>query len=262
MKVAVIQLTSGNNKQRNIESAVRLVSKAIQSKAVFVVLPEVFNGRFSLKESFQNAEDIPGESIRPLMGLAKENKVFILAGSIYEKVKRKKKCFNTSILIDSRGEIIKKYRKINLFQANVGGVTIREKDVFLSGNRRACSFVEKFFVGLSICYDLRFPLMFQKHSQKRFDILCVPSAFTRETGKDHWEVLLRARAIENFCYVLAPNQAGKDSRGIRSYGNSMIVDPWGKVLARASNSREEIIYADISSKVLKSVRGLFFRKKQ
>ncbi|VAW18840.1 hypothetical protein MNBD_BACTEROID05-1213 [hydrothermal vent metagenome] len=262
MKTAVIQVNAGRDKKKNIEKAVVFIKKAIQAKARFIVLPEVFNGRFSLREAFQNAEDIPGESLCPLMGLAKENKVFILAGSIYEKATGSKKCFNTSVLIDSKGKIIKKYRKINLFQANVGGVSVREKDVFLPGKRKARSFVEKFCVGLSICYDLRFPLMFQNISQKRFDILCVPSAFTQETGKAHWEVLLRARAIENFCYVLAPNQVGKDSRGICSYGNSMIVDPWGKVLARASNNREEIIYADVSSKVLKNIRGLFFGKKK
>jgi nitrilase len=111
-------------------------------------------------------------------------------------------------------------------------------------------------IGISICYDLRFPELYQRYARQGAEILCVPSAFTKMTGMAHWEVLLRARAIENLCYVLAPNQIGRDGNGVPSYGNSMIIDPWGKILARASGSKEEIIYADLDKRALKDQRAI------
>ena len=118
--------------------------------------------------------------------------------------------------------------------------------VFSAGKNTALAKVEGMKTGLSICFDLRYPEMYRKYFLKGAEVLCVPSSFTRTTGRAHWEILLRARAIENKCYVLAPNQAGKNGQGVTCYGNSMIVDPWGRILARASNNKEEIIYADIS----------------
>ena len=112
---------------------------------------------------------------------------------------------------------------------------------------------------MSVCYDLRFPALYRYYAKGGVNVLCVPSAFTQKTGQAHWEVLLRARAIENLSYVVAPNQIGKDGRGVPSYGNSMIIDPWGKILARASEKNEEIIYADINSAIMKRVRKILPR---
>ena len=258
MKVAVIQLNAAKDKERNIEKAIDCVKKAILKKADFILLPEVFNFRgVNVKKA---SEKIPGETLLPLLKLAYKYNVFILAGSIYERIKGSEKLYNTSVLIDNQGKVKVKYRKIHLFNAVIKNKKIFESKKFLSGKRGVLAQVNEFNVGLSVCYDLRFSEMYRKYALKGADILCVPSAFTHETGKFHWEVLLRARAIENTCYVLAPNQVGKDAQGVRSYGNSMIIDPWGKVLVRASGRDEGIIYANIDKNFLIEKKMFFGRK--
>ena len=259
MKVALIQFGAGANKARNIEKAAALVKRAIEAKASFVLLPEVFSYRGIIESKGwlqQVAEDIPGESLKPLMILAKKNKVFILAGSIFEKIKGSRKVYNTSVLINDRGNIQAVYRKKHLFNASLGKNRIQESKNFLQGTREVLTKVKDFQVGMSICYDLRFPDLYQVYGEMKADVLVVPSAFTKKTGEAHWEVLLRARAIENRCYVLAPNQIGKDARAIASYGNSMVVDPWGRILARASNNKEEIVYAEVDKKILGETRAI------
>jgi predicted amidohydrolase len=259
MKTAVIQLNATDDKQRNIKKALSFVGQALQKRAEFILLPEVFSfrGRVGAKEGFRDiAEGIPGESLSPLMALARRHKVFILAGSIYERVKGSSRVYNTSVLIDADGSIRARYRKIHLFDAVVGKKSVRESDRFLPGRQLKTASVEKFKIGMSICYDVRFPQMYRAYTRAGADILCIPSAFTRETGMAHWEILLRARAIENLCYVAAPNQAGKNGQGIHHYGNSMIVDPWGTVLARASAGKEEIIFARIRKEEITRRRKL------
>jgi len=254
MKTAVIQFNAGDNKKKNFDRAIDFIEKAIKQNAKFILLPEIFIFRGNLKRaSGEISETIPGSTINALAKIAKSNKVFILAGSIHEKVKGQKKVYNTSILIDDRGRIKAKYRKINLFDVTLGQKKIRESDCFLAGRQPVSVGVGGFKIGLSVCYDLRFPELYRHYAKQCVDILCVPSAFTYETGKAHWEVLLRARAIENFSYVLAPNQVGKDSRGIKTYGHSMIINPWGKILAQASETKEEIIYADLRKNFKKSL---------
>lgn len=257
LKTAVIQLRATGNKAENIQRAVFLVQQAIRRQAEFILLPEifVFRGRWEGIDIEEIAEEIPGESIAPLMSLARRHKVFILAGSIFEKSNAAKKVYNTSVLINDRGDIAAKYRKRHLFDANIGGKWIRESDQFVAGAKPAMARIKGFEVGLSICFDLRFPELYREYAFGGAQVLCVPSAFTHQTGKAHWEILLRARAVENLCYVLAPNQAGKNSRGIRCYGHSMIVDPWGKILARASADQEEVIFANLDRKTLKRRRS-------
>jgi len=168
----------------------------------------------------------------------------------------KGKVYNASMLLNSRGETVAKYRKINLFNAKIANARIKEADNFSSGRKTVTANVKNFKVGMSICYDLRFPGMYRKYCAQKTEILCAPSAFTKKTGEAHWEILLRARAIENLCYVIASNQIGKDFRGVLSYGNSMIVDPWGKVIARASMDREQIIYANVKKDIVKKARQI------
>ena len=257
MKVAVVQLSAGSNKKQNIKHAVDLVSRAIGQSAQFIVLPEAFNYRGPLsKDSFLAiAEKIPGESTLPLISLARKSGVFILAGSIHEKIPNKQKCYNTSVLINPQGKIIAKYRKINLFDAVLDKTVIKESMWFLSGASLAAAPVKEFKVGLSICYDLRFGDLFRKYAKNGVNVLCVPSVFTKKTGQAHWEVLVRARAIESLSYVLAPNQTGEDYRGVSAYGNSLIVTPWGEILARASD-KEEILYADIDKSAVEQARAI------
>ncbi len=254
MKTAVIQFNAKDNKSQNVEKAELFVKEAIRKKAEFILLPEVFIYR-GRKQPYQVSENIPGEGTRPLMALAKKHNVFILAGSIYEKC-GSTQAHNTSVMINSRGEIAAKYRKIHLFDAVIGKKKIQESKRFVAGRKSVTTKVKGFHLGMSICYDLRFADLYQKYAASGADVLCIPSAFTKKTGEMHWEVLLRARAIENLCYVLAPNQIGMHERGVVSYGHSMIIDPWGKILARASGDKEEIIYAHLDKNIIKQKRKL------
>jgi predicted amidohydrolase len=161
--------------------------------------------------------------------------------------------YNTSVFIGPRGEIASKYRKIHLFDARIGDKIVREADCFRAGHRPAAVNVGEFKAGLSICYDLRFPGLYQDYARKGAQLLTVPSCFTKRTGEAHWEALLRARAIENLSYVLAPNQIGTDARGMQAYGHSMIISPWGEIIARGSGTNEEIVLGEISmDEVLKA----------
>ncbi len=258
MKVAAVQLGATADKARNLKKAVDLVCRAIGRGARLVVLPEVFNFRGDVRtvnDMPAIVETVPGESSRPLMALAKKHKVFILAGSVYEKAAGSRKAYNTSILIDDHGTVRAKYRKTHLFEAILGKKRIREADRFLAGEKTVTTNIAGLRVGLSICYDLRFPEMYSRYAAAGVQVMCVPSAFTQETGKAHWEVLVRARAIENRCYVIAANQVGKSGQqGARHYGHSMIVGPWGEILAEASGDREEIIYAQLKLNAIRAAR--------
>ena len=161
------------------------------------------------------------------------------------------------LLIDPRGQIVARYRKRHLFTARVQTVAVDEAARFLPGRRRVTARVDDLRVGMSICFDLRFPELYQWYARQGCGVLTVPSSFTKHTGQAHWEPLLRARAIENFCYVLAPNQIGRDGQGVRSFGHSLVVSPWGEVLARASADQEEVVLADISPQAIDCARGRF-----
>jgi predicted amidohydrolase len=259
MKIAVVQLNAQSDKEKNIKNAFKLVKQATRNKAKFIVLPEVFNfrGKVSRKELINNvSEKIPGPSTEIFMQWAKENDVCILLGSIYERAVNESKVYNSTVLINNKGKVEAIYRKINLFNAVVGKNKIRESDKFLAGKSKKIGDVFGYKVGLSICYDLRFPEIYKYYAQKGVDVICVPSAFTHQTGKSHWEVLLRARAIEGLNYVLAPNQVGVDNQGIRTYGNSMVIDPWGKILGNAKEASTKIIYSTLDKKIIKKRRSI------
>ena len=259
VKVAIIQTNAGRDKEKNIKRAVGYVKKAIKRKDEFVLLPEVFvyRGKLNSSKITRNiTERINGPLIKLFKDLAKKHGVAVLAGSIYERVRGSNKFYNTSVLINAQGKISAKYRKVNMFDAVIGKRKIRESDNFLPGKQNVLTKVNGFNVGLSICYDLRFPELYRKYAKKNAQIICVPSAFTQKTGRAHWKTLLRARAIENMCYILAPNQCGRDPRGIKSYGHSMIIDPWGTVIAEASGNKEEIIMANIDKKVIARKRKI------
>jgi nitrilase len=158
------------------------------------------------------------------------------------------------VFIDPRGAITAKYRKIHLFDARIGDKIVREMDCLRAGRRPTTVKLGEFRMGLSICYDLRFPGLYQNYARRRVEILTVPSCFTRKTGEAHWEVLLRARAIENLSYVLAPNQVGIDKRGMRAYGHSMIISPWGEIMAQGSAAEQEIIFGEVNIEEVRKAR--------
>jgi predicted amidohydrolase len=256
MKIALIQFNASDNKPENIRRSKDFVQEAAAKGASWILLPEVFSFRGNLLNQnviAQVPEDIPGETTQVFQELAKSLNVHILLGSMLEKTKTTK-AHNTSVAIDKSSQIVGKYRKIHLFDAIVGDKIIHEADFFDHGNQEQLISVDEFKVGLSICYDLRFPDLYQRYLRSGAHVLTVPSCFTKQTGVPHWESLLRARAIENLCYAIAPNQVGKDSRGIESHGHSMVVSPWGEIIACGSPDQEEIIYADISLQHIKEAR--------
>jgi predicted amidohydrolase len=232
LRAAVVQLNSTNDKARNLGAAERLVRAAAGDGAELVALPEKWNLLAGGEELLAGAESLDGPSLEAARGWARELGVHLLAGSISEQG-RAGKAFNTSVLIGPGGDDLATYRKIHMFDVDLGGVAYRESEHEEAGEEIVTAALPEATVGLSVCYDLRFPELFRILAVRGARILTVPSAFTRTTGRDHWEVLLRARAIENQAFVLAPNQVGEAPPNFDSNGRSMIVDPWGVVLATA-----------------------------
>lgn len=242
---AAIQLSSKHDKAANLEKAERLIRLAAARGAHLVALPEVFNWRGKRTEEAAAAESLEGVTLTLMAGLARELEIHLLAGSLTEAAPGAPKNYNTSVLIGPDGKSIAVYRKIHLFDVDLPGrVTIKESDAKMAGMEVAVAETSLGKVGLSVCYDLRFPELYRRLAFAGARILTIPSAFTFPTGEGHWEVLIRARAIENQCYVIAPAQFGPNVHGFSDYGNSMIVDPWGRVLARAADM-EGVVVAPI-----------------
>ena len=251
---AVIQINAGSDKKSNLDNTARMVKRASRNGARLVALPELFNWRGNKKDIEKNSEPLSGFTYKKMAVLASSLNIFIHCGSILETNPRSKRPFNTSFLLSPEGKRIAHYRKINLFTLRVPEkTTIDEKLLYSAGKKATCAITPFGKVGFTICYDLRFPELFRSLTFQGAEIIFVPSAFTFDTGKAHWETLLRARAIENQVFIIAPNQYGKGPSNTLNYGHSMIVDPWGTVIARCQNG-EKIIYADLDLTYLKKVR--------
>ena len=251
---AAIQMNAGPDKPANLERAERLVRVGAARGANLVALPEVFNWRGKRNEQAAAAETLDGQSLTLMSRLARELQIHIVAGSITEQVAGDSRCYNTSALIGPDGKQLAVYRKIHLFDVDLPGrVTVRESDAKLAGADVVTAATPLGAIGLSICYDLRFPELYRRLTFAGAQILSVPSAFTFPTGEAHWEPLIRARAIENQAYVIAPAQFGPNIYGYSDYGNSMIVDPWGRVLARAAD-QEGVVVAPIDLEYQDRVR--------
>lgn len=249
---AAVQLCAGSDKTANLEKAEAFVAEAVRHGAQLVALPEVFLWRGLRDLEGSMAEPIPGPSTNRLGDLARRLGIHLLAGSILEEGGAKP--FNTSVLFNPRGDIVARYRKLHLFDVDIPGhVTIRESDTRAGGDGVVTAPTDLGVIGMSVCYDLRFPELYRQLTLAGAEIVTVPSAFTFPTGTAHWEVLLRARAIENQVYVIAPDQIGRSPSGVVDFGNSMIIDPWGKPLARAAD-REMVIYAEIDRDYQERVR--------
>jgi deaminated glutathione amidase len=243
MRVAAVQLNSTNDKARNLETAARLVRDAARDGAELVALPEKWNLLGGPAEIEAGAEQLEGgSSIEAARGWARQLDVHLLAGSIAER--DGEAVFNTSALIDPAGQIVASYRKIHMFDVEVGGIAYRESEREQAGEEVVTAAAGEVEVGLTVCYDLRFPELYRILAVRGARLITVPSAFTLTTGRDHWEVLLRARAVENQAFLIAPNQVGEAPPYYTSYGRSMIVDPWGLVLATAPD-RECFVAADL-----------------
>jgi predicted amidohydrolase len=251
---AAIQMTTSSDKGANLDRAEGMIRLAAARGAGLVALPEVFNWRGKRADEPAAAESLVGPTLTLMGRLARELEINLLAGSITEHAPGELKRYNTSVLFGPDGERLALYRKIHLFDIDLPGrVTIKESDVRLPGAEVVTAATTLGKLGLSICYDLRFPELYRRLAFGGARILMIPSAFTFPTGEAHWDTLIRARAIENQCYVIAPAQFGPNVHGFSDYGNSMIVDPWGRVLARASD-QEGVVVAPIDMAYLERVR--------
>lgn len=244
-KVALIQPTSTDDVSANIAMLQQMMDAAMQKSPAVILLPE---NAFYMRREGTHAGEVHMMQAHPgvifCQDYAKQHHVHILIGSIRACPETGgDKSYNRSVWVDNTGEILGYYDKIHLFDVDLpNGKTYRESSQFLAGNRLSLLEVRGIGkIGLSICYDLRFPGLYRALSLKGADMLTVPSAFTRETGKAHWEILLRARAIENAAFVFAPAQCGEHPGGRTTYGHSMVVDPWGNVIVQAGEVPEVLV---------------------
>lgn len=254
---AAVQMDSQDDKNANLAAAEGYIREAAARGARLVVLPESMN--YIGRDMAGEAETIPGgPTFRKMAELARELGIWLEAGSIYESnPEDPARPFNTTFLVRPDGTLAAKYAKLHPFDVVLpNGVTSRESDRVCPGKTLALGDTEWGKLGLAICYDVRFGEMFRIMALEGAKIFAVPANFTVNTGKDHWEVLVRARAIENECYVIAPNQMGKKPR-FTAYGNSLIVDPWGTVIARASD-KPGVITAEIDLDYVTKVRQSTF----
>ncbi len=242
---AAVQMCSGESKVANLKAATRQVEKAAQLGAQVVALPELFNCLGRTEIMLQEAEGIPGPTSEAMGRLARRLGIILVAGSICERDVEAGKVFNTCLLIDSSGQLQARYRKMHLFDIDLPGQVSYQESSWLSpGDDVVAVPTELGCFGLSICYDLRFPELYRRLIEAGAELLMVPAAFALATGKDHWQVLLRSRAIENQVFVVAPNQFGQPTPQFTAYGRSTIIDPWGTSLAVAPDG-ESMILAQI-----------------
>lgn len=243
--VAVCQMDSKNDKQANVDSALTFVDEAAAAGADLVTFPEMFTFMGSDEAALEAAEPVPGPVTDMLAARAEEHGLYVHAGSMYAEADEPGKVHNTTVVIDESGAIVDTYEKIHLFDVTIGDeVVTKESAKVAPGSKPVTVETDLATFGLSICYDLRFPELYATLSRQGAEVVFVPAAFTLFTGKDHWEPLLRARAIENQAYVIAAGQTGNKPDGVPTYGKSMVIDPWGNVIARASD-RVEMFTANI-----------------
>ena len=239
LDVAVVQLNSQDDLAQNLSVVGKLVREAAERGARLVLLPEnfAFFSADTARRDVAEPLDGPAGPIRSALStLARECRITLIGGGFPETSPNALRPYNTLAVFDPQGELVARYRKIHLFDVDLAdGTSMRESEATGAGEEPAVVQVEGFTVGLSICYDLRFPELYRALCQRGAEILVVPAAFTLHTGKDHWHVLLRARAIESQCWLLAANQFGRHPQGRTTYGHSLVVDPWGTVVVEASD---------------------------
>lgn len=251
---AAIQMTSTDNKTRNLDVAIEKIRWAADHGANYVALPETFFWMGPATEFAEAAEPLDGPTLSALAAVARENHLTLLGGSILESGAPEGRVYNTSVLFGPDGAALAVYRKMHLFDVDLDVKAVyRESSKVAPGTEIVTAETPIGTVGLSICYDLRFPELYREQVERGATVLNVPAAFTLMTGKDHWEPLLRARAIENQCWVIAPAQWGQHSENRSTFGHAMIVDPWGLVVAQASDG-EGVAMAHVDDAVTTRVR--------
>ncbi len=253
MKIAALQMVSTPDVAQNLDTAERLIGEAVAAGARLVSLPEYFcqiglteTDKFAIAEPFGD-----GPMQQRLAGLARRHGIWLAGGSMPLKTADPVKVTNTSLMFGPQGQVVARYDKLHLFSFLDGTRSLDESRTMVAGRELVAVDTELGRIGMSICYDLRFPELFRALGE--VDLLLVPSAFTVPTGKAHWEVLLRARAIENQCYVLAAAQGGTHASGRQTYGHSILIDPWGEVVAMQAEG-EGVVIGEMDPERLRSVR--------
>lgn len=245
-RVAACQVNSGADKAANLQIASELIDEAAAVGADVIALPESFNFLTDGDSMVSGAEPITGPTAQFLAGKAREHGVYIHGGSIAEAIPGSERVRNTTLVFAPEGDLIANYSKIHLFDLDLPGrAQSQEAATVEPGSDMVTVETEHGIFGLTICYDVRFPELYRALALAGARLIFQPSAFTRVTGEAHWEVLIRSRAIENQVFVVSPAQFGEFGSGHKTYGNSMIVDPWGTVLARAGDDEPGVIYADV-----------------
>jgi deaminated glutathione amidase len=253
MRVAVCQMNSGADVSANLDAADALLEEAAGRGADLAAVPEYFAFLGPSAERATVAEPVPGPVTDRLAAAARRRSMWVLGGSVLER--QEGRVYDTSVLIDRSGEVVARYRKIHLYDVDLPGQRpFRESATIAAGEQLVTHETEFGRVGLSICYDARFPELYRGLMARGSEVLFVPAQFQDETGKDHWHVLLRARAIEDQCFVVAPAQCGRFGQDRRSFGHSLIVDPWGRVLAEGAADEPGVWTADLDFTELRRIR--------
>ena len=253
---AAVQMTSVPDLQKNLAQAEELIELAVRRGAELIGLPENFPFMGEENQKLAQAQTIATETEKFLKTMAQRFQVTILGGGFPIPVDSTGKVYNTALLIDPNAQELLRYYKVHLFDVNVpDGNTYRESSTVMAGEDLPSVYFSQDFgnIGLSVCYDVRFPELYRHLSLKGADVMFVPAAFTAFTGKDHWQVLLQARAIENTCYVIAPAQTGLNYARRQTHGHAMIIDPWGMILADAGE-KPGVAIAEINPSRLEQVR--------
>jgi predicted amidohydrolase len=253
VRAAAVQLNSTDDTERNLATADRLVREAALAGAALVVLPEKWTVIGNGAQLAAGAEPLDGPAMTWAASIARELGIDLVAGSFSERVEGAEKLSNTSVHFGPDGSRRAVYRKLHMFDVEVDGVRYAESEHEQPGEEIVVSSAGGVGLGMSVCYDLRFPELYRELAVRGAEIIAVPSAFTLATTRDHWEVLVRARAIEDQCFVIAANQIGEHPGGLRSGGRSKIVDPWGLVLATAPDT-ESAIVAELDLDGLRNIR--------
>jgi predicted amidohydrolase len=254
LRVACVQMNASASKATNLERMEALVARAGATGADVVVLPEKWTGIGGPAVLRELAEPLEGgETVAAMSSWARRHGITLVGGSIPERREGREKLSNTCIVFDPQGEVAAVYRKIHMFDVEVGGHVYRESEAEEPGEGPVVCEAEGWALGLTVCYDLRFPELYRILAVEGAELVTVPAAFTLYTGKDHWELLVRARAVENQCYVAAANQWGAHADGKAAFGRTSIVDPWGVVLAQAADE-DAVVTAELDRAHLQRIR--------
>lgn len=261
MRIASVQMSSQEDLAGNLEQGSELVAEAARHDVELVVLPEgcfflgAESNRKDVAEDFPSGSELHGPMGQALGAWARRDQMWIIAGGVPERSEDPARPYNTSLVVSPSGRIVARYRKLHLFDVELSdGTSWCESRGTMPGAEPVVAEVDALKVGLSICYDLRFPGLFAWHRSQGAQLLTLPAAFTQTTGEAHWHVLCRARAIETQCYLVAAAQEGRHPPARRTYGHSLIVDPWGKVLVERTEPGPGVIWADLDQERIRDVR--------